>query len=166
MDTQMQDVSETLNGAVEGATDFLASVVGKKTRRRKKVEAGAAGGKATAKKARSKKLSANAKTTAKRAPRKAAGQTKGERREVRAMGAVVRPKTRLDKVRFVAEGVTLFFKDGRKLTTPLKFLDKRLAKMQPKELKQAVITQRGKCLSWKTAGIEVPIENALHCKLV
>lgn len=166
MSTQTQDAADTLTHAIEGATDVLASVVGKKTRRRQKVEAGAAGGRATAKKTRSKKVVA--KAGAKRAPRKskAVVETKGERREVRAIGAAVRPKTRLDKVRFVAEGVTLFLKDGRKLTAPLKFLDKRLGKLKPRQLKDCEISQRGKCLSWKAAGIEVPVENALHCKLV
>jgi hypothetical protein len=163
MDTQMQDVSESMNGAAESAVDFLSAVVGKKTRRRKKQEAGAAGGKAKAKKVRAKKM--QAKSAGKGAARKSAKQTKGERREMQAAAVVARPKTRLEKVRFVAEGITLFFKDGRKLTTPLKYLDKRLAKLAPKELKLAEVTQRGKCLSWKSAGIEMPIENALHCRL-
>lgn len=72
------------------------------------------------------------------------------------------PKTKLLNVRFRGDSAELTFRDLRKLRTPLKYLDKRLPRLTPADLRKVEVSRNGKSISWADKGILVDVAHALH----
>lgn len=89
-------------------------------------------------------------------PKKQAAQPSPERKVTKLAA------TKCSKVRFVARGMTLFLRDGRTLTTPLKLVDKRLPKLKPRERKDVEVVSKGSRLVWKSADINVDIADVMR----
>lgn len=72
------------------------------------------------------------------------------------------PKTKLLSVVFRGDSAELTFRDLRKLKTPLKYMDKRLSRLTPKELRCGEVSKNGKNISWADRGIRVEVASVLH----
>lgn len=72
------------------------------------------------------------------------------------------PKTKLVSVSFRGDCAELTFRDFRKLKTPLKYMDKRLSRLSPKELRSGEVSKNGQRIAWADRGILVDVATVLH----
>lgn len=114
-------------------------------------------------------LAKTRKKRAKAAPKKTTKEAKAVRKVGRprketepAANPRKLPKTKLLSVRFRGDSAELTFRDLRKLRTPLKYLDKRLPRLSPAELRKVEVSRNGKTIGWGDKGILVDVSHALH----